>query len=146
MPDGAAQRLQNLQLIVGKGVCSPVINGENANDIAANDEWNADCRTRVQLTSDVIRIAIDVLSIVHPSGSGNVTDHALKANLQTGALFILGATTHPLKNHLVGSGITQPDRHFNAAERGSKVVHHALQQSIQIQRRGDELRGTLQFH
>ena len=69
--------------------------------------------------------------------------HSLLADAEAVAFFVHGAAADAVENHLVGCRIAQPDGDFDAAERVGDVVDDAVEEAIEIERRGDELRGTL---
>jgi hypothetical protein len=142
--DMSGERFKDLQLILGEGVGLLVIDRENADHLVSHLERNRDLGTYVRLARDIVRIHADVVGVAHPAGRGTVTDHAPSSDLLS--LFVGRAAAHAMQNHVAAVGIPQPDRHLNAADRGRDIVDHAVEQHIEIQRRGDQRRGPLQLH
>ena len=144
--DVSCESFEDLQLVVREGIGVEVIDGEDADDLAADLERKVDFRTRVGLTGDVIGVEGYVRGVAHLSGGGDVPDHALLADAEPVTFSVEGAAANAVEDHLVSSRVAQPHGDFDAAEGVGDVIDDALEQAIEIESRGDELRGTLQLH
>jgi hypothetical protein len=121
-----------------------VIHTQNADHGAVDLQRNGYLGARIGFTRKVIRIHADVPGVAHPTSRGGVSNHTATADLLS--LLEGGAATHTVQDHVVALGIPQPDRDLNAADRESDIVDDAVEQNLEIESGGDQLRAPLQLH
>ena len=144
--DVSGEGLKDLKLVFGKGVYLGVFDAESADDLSGGFQGNAHGRARLGLAGDVIGVFRDIGRVAHFAGGGDVSDHALQANFEARALLVFGAATNTAQHQFVGFSIAKPDIDFDVSDGGSDVVDDAVENRIEIEGGGDEIRCPLELH
>src|SRR5215471_7366206 len=132
-----AERLQQSELFFGKGIEFGMRCSKHTDQAIAHKQWNRDFRLSRGFTGDVVRINANVGRVAKLAGGGDVSDHALFANLQIVALVIHGAATDTRELHHSSLRVVQIDVGFNAAKGTRDVVHDAIDEFVEVENGGD---------
>ena len=117
-----------------------MIDREDADDFSADLERNGDFRACVDLAGYVVGVEGYVGGITQLSSGGDVANHTLMADAEAFAFLVDGAAANSVKDHVVTLGVAEPDGDFDAADGVGDVVDDAIEEAIEIERGGDELR------
>src|SRR6185437_11616663 len=123
--DVAAERLQQLQLLLAKTVYIRMRRGENADHFAVHLQGKSDFGTGVRLAGNVIGINADIRRVMHTSGERHMADDSF-SRLQLMTLVMDGAAMHRGQGHVLA--LPEVDVGFQNAEPAGNVVHDTLDQ------------------
>ena len=119
--------------------------GKNSDQLRAELQRNSHFRKRIRLACPVIGIETNVGRIAHLARGGNVAYHAFLSKLQAVPLAMQGATLHASKNQFGVGLVVKKNFGFHAAKRNGHIVYDLIYELIQIEDRGNFLRGLLQL-
>src|SRR5258708_4758196 len=118
--------------------------GEDSHKTFADVKRDRDFGKSGGLAGHVIFVFAHIGCVTHLAGRSDIADHAFLADLQTMAFVVHAASVHAREYHLTTFLVMQIYACLDAAERVSYVIHDVVDELIEVEDRGDLLRGFLQ--